>query len=103
MAISICGYQFEGPYTNMTYLKNRAGVYVILDKRSNGKWTVIDVGESTEVRDRVENHDRTSCWQNNRLGTLGVAAYYTTGWTPQQRRSLEAEIRAAYSPACGVR
>jgi len=72
MSISICGNNFEGPYTSTDYLKRSAGVYVVLDKRSDGKWHVIDVGESTEVRDRVENHDRSSCWNRNREGTLGI-------------------------------
>jgi len=103
MSISICGYTFEGPYTSTEYLKNQAGVYVILDKRSDGKWWVIDVGESTEVKNRVENHDRSGCWQRNNSGTLGIAVLYTPGWSAEQRRSLESKIREAFNPVCGVR
>lgn len=103
MGIEISGYSFEGPYTNTGYLKNEQGVYAILDKQPSGTWTVIDVGESEDVKDRVENHDRKDCWERNRQGTLGVAVLYTRGWTSSQRRILEERIREAFSPACGVR
>lgn len=103
MAIEISGYTFEGPYTDTTYLKHQAGVYVILDKRGDGKWWVIDVGESEGVKERVDNHDRKPCWTRNHQGQLGVAVLYTPGWTANQRRALESRIREAFSPACGVR
>jgi DNA-binding transcriptional regulator PaaX len=103
MAIEISGYSFEGPYTSMAYLKHLQGVYTILDKRWDGKWHVIDVGESEDVKDRVENHDRKPCWERNRQGELGVGVLYTPGWSAEGRRSLEVRIRAAFSPACGVR
>jgi hypothetical protein len=103
MAIEICGYTFEGPYTNTEYLKHEQGVYVILDKRHDGKWWIIDVGESEDVRSRIENHDRRLCWVLHRQGEFGVAVLYTHGWTAEQRRMIEGRIRDAYSPACGVR
>ena len=103
MAIEIRGRTFEGPYTQTGYLRRQGGIYVILDKRSDGKWWVIDVGESTDVQTRVEGHDRAPCWAFNQRGTLGVAVLYTPAWSEAQRRSLESEIRDAYSPACGVR
>jgi len=103
MGISISGYSFEGPYTGTDYLKHEQGVYVILDKRRDGKWYILDVGESEDVKDRVENHDRKDCWERNRQGELGVAVLYTPGWTASQRRAVESKIREAFSPACGVR
>ncbi|GIK23626.1 MAG: hypothetical protein BroJett005_30400 [Ignavibacteriota bacterium] len=101
--IEISGFQFEGPFTSAAWLKHQQGVYVILDKRSDGKWYVVDVGEAGDVRDRVENHDRKACWERHRLGEVGVAALYTVGWSAEQRRALEGRIRDAFSPACGVR
>lgn len=103
MAIEFSGFSFEGPYTSTAYLKHQQGVYTILDKRWDGKWYVIDVGESEDVKDRVENHDRKLCWDRNRQGELGVAVLYTIGWSAAQRRTLEGQIRDSFSPACGVR
>lgn len=103
MSIQICGYTFEGPYMSTADLQNQPGVYVILDKHTDDGWYVIDVGESNEIKNRVESHDRANCWQRNRKGVLGVAVKYTLGWTSQQRRNLESQIREAYSPVCGDR
>lgn len=103
MGIQISGYSFEGPYTGTGYLRHEQGVYSILDKRVTGKWVVIDVGESEDVKDRIENHERKPCWERNRQGELGVAVLYTPGWTAEQRRILEGRVRDAFSPACGVR
>jgi hypothetical protein len=103
MAIEICGYTFDGPYTQVDYLRRQGGIYVILDKRADGRWWVIDVGESGDIRERIECHDRATCWRFNQQGTLGVAVLYTPNWAADQRRLLESRIREAYSPACGVR
>jgi len=103
MTISIVSRTFEGPHTHTMYLRNAAGIYVVLDQRSNGNWTIIDVGESEDIRSRIENHDREGCWKRHSWGTLGIAAYYTPGWTANHRRSLESEIRDSYAPACGIR
>lgn len=99
--IPISGYTFQGPFTDTDYLRDEAGIYVILDRRGDSKWYVLDVGESGQLRSRVTNHDRQGCWTRNRQGTLGVAAYYTPGWSDEQRRALEAKIRADYNPTCG--
>ncbi|MEM7165138.1 MAG: hypothetical protein AAF581_06710 [Planctomycetota bacterium] len=103
MSIEICNHSFEGPYTDTSDLKEQGGVYVILDKRSNAKWTVIDVGQSSGVKSRVDSHDRKDCWTRNQRGTLGVAVMYTPGWSEQQREALERKIREAYTPMCGIR
>jgi hypothetical protein len=101
--IQISGYHFEGPYTSTGDLRHAAGVYVILDHRLDHKWWVIDVGESEDVRTRIENHDRKSCWQRHRQGTIGVAVLYTPGWMPEHRRQLESRIRREFNPPCGER
>ena len=44
---------------------------------ANGKYYIIGVGESAEVRNRVENHDRNDCWERNRESPLVYAVYYT--------------------------
>jgi hypothetical protein len=103
MSIKIGSYNFEGPYADTSHLRNEGGIYGILDQRSGGQFHVVDVGESDGVRSRVENHDRSECWNRNRQGNLTVAVYYTPGLSLQQRRSIEAALREQYSPACGVR
>jgi len=40
------------------------------------KLHLIDVGESSEVKTRVETHDRKECWERNCKGIIKYAAYY---------------------------
>ncbi len=96
-------YQFEGPYNTTDALQDRSGVYAILDLRRDGNYYLIDVGESKEVRTRVERHDRQSCWRRNQLGTLAVAVFYTLHLQKLRRMAIEQEIRSQYSLACGIR
>ena len=101
--ITIANRRFEGPYKTTASLRNSAGIYVILDFRSNRKWYLLDVGESTKIKTRVENHERQLCWKRHRQGNIGVAVLYTPAWTASQRRSLESTIRQQYRPPCGER
>ena len=55
-------YNFEGPYQSTSNLRDNAGVYVILD-HINNQYFLVDVGESSEVKSRVDNHDRSDCWE----------------------------------------
>lgn len=103
MSIKIGGYDFEGPFTDTSRLRNEQGVYGILDQRSDGKYYVVDVGESEDVRTRIENHDRSDCWKRNQIGTLTVAVLYTPGMSGDSRCAIESSLRDRYSPACGVR
>lgn len=96
------GYQFEGAWTNPNSLESRSGVYVIWCK-SGENWTVLDVGESHDVKNRVLNHDRSDCWNRNCTGTI----YYSTTYTPnlQQagKKEIEQYIRSQTNPPCGDR
>ena len=98
----IAGYDFEGPFSSTDSLHDEAGVYVILDYRpSRNSYIVLDVGESTTVKTRVENHDRTFCWTQNQQGTLYCAALYMPNSTRRQRMAVESAIRDEYNPPCG--
>ena len=101
--VTIANYDFEGPYETTTSLRDDAGIYVILDYRSDRKWHLLDVGESARIKTRIENHERQPCWEQNRQGTIGVAVLYTPTWSENQRRLLESKIRQEYQPLCGER
>ncbi len=103
MSIKIGGYDFEGPYTDTSKLRYEQGVYSILDQRTDGKYHVVDVGESEDVRSRIENHNRSDCWKRNQRGRLTVAVLYTPGMSGDRRRAIAWALREQYSPACGVR
>jgi hypothetical protein len=98
--MNIAGYEFD-IYSSTYSLENKAAVYSILDRRDDDTSYVIDVGESSEVRDRVENHDRKPCWDRNIKGSIRYGVHYTPGKSAEARRKIEAEIRNMYKPPCG--
>lgn len=90
---TIDGYEFEDFYSSTDKLRNQSGVYVVIcDKPDSYK--IVDVGESSEIKDRIENHDRKDCWKDNcKVGTIKFAVHYTPGKTQEQRREIESKIR----------
>jgi len=102
MSITVGNYTFEGPYTDTSRLQDRSGVYAIHCYRDNAYY-LIDVGESTQVKSRVDDHDRKDCWQRNCSGTLTVSVYYTPNLQSSGRIAVEQEIRRKYNPPCGER
>lgn len=101
MSIMIGNYSFEGPFDNTAPIRNNSGVYAILSRRTDvDRYTVIDIGEAGWVQDRVANHDRRDQWRHNNHGTLAVATLYRD---EAARMRIERELRAQFSPVCGVR
>lgn len=101
MPITLGQYNFDGPFTSTNQVLNRSGVYAMLT-RSNSlqSYTVIDIGESGDLRSRLDNHDRSACWTRNDLGQLSVAVLYCDERT---RMAVETALRAHYRPVCGDR
>jgi hypothetical protein len=99
MSIAISGYDFEGPFVTTASLKDQSGVYAILSKASNGTYDLLDVGESAKVKERVESHDRVSCWRRHANSSgVSYSAYYADSTS---RMNLEKKVREQYDPPCG--
>lgn len=104
MAIQIGNYNFHGPFLfnhpgdRCAGLKAESGVYVALGKAVDGNWHVLDVGESGNVRERVNTHDRRPCWIMHAHREVAIAAIYV----PEgQRVQIERDLRDSYNPRCG--
>jgi len=100
MSLTVEKYTFEGPYTSANSLEERSGVYLIVCK-NGGNYNPVDVGESAQVKSRVENHDRGPCWKKSCFSTLMVAVLYTPNLQQAGRRRIEKEIRNMYDFPCG--
>lgn len=101
MSFTLCGYTFEGPYSSTASLENRSGVYAILkDNKAIIKSDVVDIGESAEVRNRVENHDRQDCWKRN-AATIYYGVLYTPNAQQSGRMEIEQDLRKQIDPPCG--
>jgi predicted GIY-YIG superfamily endonuclease len=99
MSIKIEGYEFEGPFASTDYLKNSSGVYVIHYKDNDDEYQRLDVGESDDVKDRVETHNRKECWiKNANEKTITASAYYCNN---NERMIVEKKIRGNSDLPCG--
>lgn len=100
MAIQIGNYKFDGPHPHTSAVHARSGVYVILGRSGGTQWSVVDVGESESVRERLDNHDRRPCWQRRGHRELAAAVFYAP---EHQRMQIERELRVTFNPPCGDR
>lgn len=95
-------YEFEGPYISTEDLEDRSGVYAILCEHYT-EFSVLDVGEASEVKSRIENHERKDCWEDNCPGAIRYAAYYIEYGKKPSRMEVEQDIRDNYDLPCGER
>jgi hypothetical protein len=102
MSFQRWSYDFDGAYTSSDQLRPIAGVYVVWC-RVGDRWTVLDVGETDDVRGRLNNHERAGCWRRNCNGVIYYSATYTGTLNEEGRRNIEREIREAERPPCGER
>ena len=98
MNIRIGKYSFEGPLDDPSDLRNESGVYAILGRRTiHHLWTPVDIGESEDVKKRVETHDRKYCWKTVGYAYLSYVAYYCNA---TDRSIIATELRDFYDPPC---
>ncbi|NOZ27999.1 MAG: hypothetical protein GXP39_08105 [Chloroflexi bacterium] len=100
MGIKIGDYTFEGPYTDTSKLQDHSGVYAIICYQDQ-RYHLVDVGESANVKERVENHDRKECWSRNCPGTLMFSVLYTPNLQQPGRKKIEQDVRNKFNPPCG--
>lgn len=100
MTVKIGDYTFDGPYMSTDPIEDRSGVYAIICKKGDKNY-LTDVGESAEVKSRLDTHDRKDCWQRECQGTLTYAVKYTPNLQQAGRMEIEQEIRDNYDPPCG--
>ena len=105
MTVEIGCYTFQGWYMYVSALTDEAGLYAIgqtplsaLKKDENLK--LIDVGESSNVRERVKNHDRKNCWRAH-ARAIRYAYLRTPGKSKSEREEIEKDIRDKEDPPCG--
>lgn len=102
MTFQSWGHTFDGAYLDPAQLQARGGVYVVWCKTGES-WSVLDVGEAHDVRQRLSDHERAECWRRHCRGAIYYAATYTGGLQGPGRRQIEAAIRSVTSPPCGDR
>ena len=100
MTVKIGGYDFDGPFKSTDPIEDKSGIYAVLYYKE-GKCYLLDVGESSEMKKRLEDHDRKECWEKNSEGAIEYSVYYTPELKEEERKEIETKIRAKYIPPCG--
>lgn len=88
------GYTFNGPFSINTSFNEVSGIYLI----TNINGTIVDVGETENLKERIPNHERRGCWEKNN----GVNLYFHHENNENQRLAKEKLFRSKSNPACGV-
>ena len=94
---TILGYTFDGPYSIDTNFNTVSGVYVIHDGDK-----FLDVGETGNLKERIPNHERKSCW-NRSAGLKGIKLEFLNEADQQKRLLIEQDIRSRLNFSCGDR
>jgi len=105
-SVDIGGLQFVCVQMKDADFSDIAAIYVILCVGQGGSWTVLDVGQSGELGQRIDSHDRKACWERKCVsGNIWVCVYPmpTSRHSKEQRLQVEKRLREQYRPLCGTR
>ena len=91
----VSGKQYPfGAYPRTSSWNSVAGVYVILRDTAGG--TVLYVGETEDLKQRLSNHHRQACFDRNNWTHL---AFLGEG-SETQRLQIERDLMDKYQPVC---
>ena len=97
---TILGYAFSGPVPLAQapdLFRIWSGVYLVASAE-----TVLDVGESSDIGERIGSHDRRWCWESHALG-LPIVVYAHIQSDLVRRLLAERNLRQQLHPLCGFR
>jgi hypothetical protein len=95
LMMPIADYAFEGPYRSVEKIEDSPGVFLVMCELA-GKYYLLDVDHSDEMRKAIQNHERRSCWEKHRRGPIKYAIHYTGDMSPGKREKIEKKIRREY-------
>lgn len=102
--LTIGGYSFVCVPRSQADFKDIAAIYVIICVKSDGSWFVLDVGQSGELGDRIDSHDRKECWKRHcSMGNIWVCVHKMPSdmYSREDRLNREKELRDKLNPKCG--
>jgi hypothetical protein len=73
-------------------IENCPGLYSVLCC-CGGEHSVIDIGQSDDLRSAVENNSKKEFWHQDCAGTLLILAFCTYDMQESERKRLEHKIR----------
>lgn len=99
--IDIAGVFFEGPFTSTDQIRDESGIYVVASPpATSGIRVWLDVGESANLKTRLDSHDRQDCWRRN---SPSGWVFFISYCNEAERMRVEAVARKFLRPVCGDR
>jgi hypothetical protein len=99
LTVKIGEYTFDGPFKSTDTIEDKSGLYAVIHHKDD-KCYLLDIGESSEIKKGIEEHDKQE-WEKNSGGAIEYSVYYTPELKEEDRKEIEAKIRATYKPPCG--
>jgi hypothetical protein len=99
MGFNLGKYSFNGPVSSIGKIRNRSGLYAIVCEEDR-EYFLMDIGESSSLRTRIENNDKKKCWIKKCNGQLLIFIRYTPFLKQQGRKRVKDEIKKVFTPAC---
>ena len=93
MQIKIGRYHFEGPFSSISNIKEQEGIYVILSRLHKNIYSLLDIGESDNLKTRVEKRKNNFSDKNNKKRPVFFAVNYTQNLGKQSRELIVSEIK----------
>ena len=84
--------RFFYTFDEIGMIEDCPGLYSVLCYYEGG-FSVIDAGQSDDLKSAVENNGRKELWHQNCAGTTLVLVSYTYDMKESERKQLELEIR----------
>ncbi len=100
LTVKIGNYNFEGPFESTDPVKDKSGLFAVLYKKED-KHYLIDIEESSKIKEKLDNHNRSKCWKKQSDGEIEYSVLYTPKLKEKDRKEIESKIRARYIPPCG--
>lgn len=92
---TIGGFDFEGPYVNLTQVSEEEGLFAIvcMDTR---QYYLLDLGYSKNIRDTCEKSPKQACWEEHKLGAIRYAFYIDKEFTSETYGLALADLKKTY-------
>ena len=71
-------------------------VYTVLRQESDGRYTILYIGETGDLSTRFDNHHKQACFDRNRRTHIGVHMESSSA----RRLQIEADLVRNYNPVC---
>ncbi len=75
--IAIANKIFSGPLTSTDDIQHQSGVFAILTINNFGRYEIIDIGGSSDIKTTIDLYYRSRYWDEYRKKGLFYAVYYS--------------------------